>query len=77
MTLMYAAAKGISRSNPEDLSLPLFNGTIRKPQITKRGRKAKAKIGKNPKVKATATAKTDTGRVNITTKNIKEMYVSG
>jgi hypothetical protein len=73
MTLMYAAAKGISRSNPEDLSLALFMGTIRKPTITNRGRKAKARIGKNPKVKAIAAATTEIGRVNIATKNIREM----
>jgi len=74
---MYAAAKGISRSRPEDLSLELFMGTIRKPTITNRGRKARARMGKNPKVNATATAKIDTGRVNNATKNISEMYVSG
>jgi len=77
ITLMYAAAKGISRSRPEDLSLALFIGTIRKPAITKRGRKAKARMGKNPKAKAAATAKIDTGRVNSATNNISEMYVSG
>jgi len=55
----------------------LFMGTIRKPTITNRGRKARARMGKNPKVNATATAKIDTGRVNNATKNISEMYVSG
>jgi hypothetical protein len=45
---MYAAAKGISRSKLEDLSLPLFSGTIRNPATTKRGRNAKARIGKKP-----------------------------
>jgi hypothetical protein len=72
MTLMYAAAKGISRSNPEDLSLALFMGIIRKPMITNRGRKARARIGKNPKVKAIAAATMETGNVKIATKNIKE-----
>ena len=72
MTLMYAAAKGISRSTPEALSLALFIGTTRKPPITKSGRGTKIKRGKIPYSKATLAAITETGRVRSAMKNIRE-----
>jgi len=69
---MYAAAKGISRSKPEDLSLALFIGTIRKPPITKRGRGTNSNKGRNPDIKAMLAAMTETGTVSKAMKNIKE-----
>jgi hypothetical protein len=77
MTLMYAAAKGISRSTPEALSLALFMGTIKNPAITKRGRGTKIKRGRKLYSKATIPAITETGTVNNEMKNINEIYVSG
>jgi hypothetical protein len=73
ITLMYAAAKGISRSKLEDLSLALFIGTTRKPPITKRGRGTKIKSGKNPVIKARTAPIIETGRVSMAERNIKEM----
>jgi hypothetical protein len=72
MTLIYAAAKGISRSKLEDLSLALFIGTTRKPPITKSGRGTKIKRAKNPVIKARTAPIIETGRVIIAEKNIKE-----
>ena len=75
MTLMYAAAKGISRSKPEERSLELFIGTTRKPAITKRGSGTKIKRGRIPVNKARLAAIIETGRVNNATKNIgKRMF---
>jgi hypothetical protein len=73
ITLMYAAAKGISRSKLEDLSLALFIGTTIKPAITKSGRGTKIKRGKNPVIKARTTPIIDTGRVSIAERSINEM----
>jgi hypothetical protein len=47
MTLMYAAAKGISRSKFDDLSLALDRGATKKPTITKSGTGTKISRGKN------------------------------
>jgi hypothetical protein len=73
ITLMYAAAKGISRSRPVDLSLELFRGTMRKPPITNKGRKTKISRGKIPNVNATNPARIEIGKVNRAIKNINEM----
>jgi hypothetical protein len=73
MTLIYAAAKGISRSKLEDLSLALFIGTTRKPPITKSGSGTKIKRGKNPVVNARTAPIIETGRVSMAERNIKEM----
>jgi hypothetical protein len=72
MTLMYAAAKGISRSKLEDLSLALFIGTTRKPPITKSGRGTKIKRGKNPVIRARTAPTIETGRVSMAERNISE-----
>jgi hypothetical protein len=74
---MYAAAKGISRSRLEDRSLALFIGMTIKPAITKSGSGTKIRRGKIPYSKAVIPAMIETGTVNIATKNISEMYVSG
>jgi hypothetical protein len=73
MTLMYAAAKGISRSKLEARSLALFIGTIRKPPITKSGSGTKISRGMNPESRAINAAATETGRVKIAIRNISEM----
>jgi hypothetical protein len=73
ITLMYAAAKGISRSKPWDLSLALFMGTTRKPTITNRGSGTRIKRGRMPKDKAANPAKIETGKVSKAMKNINEM----
>src|SRR5512141_1687366 len=76
ITLMYAAAKGISLSKPEDLSLALFIGTTKKPSITKRGNGTKIKMGKKLNVNAATPATIETGTVRKVIKNISDMYVS-
>jgi len=77
MTLMYAAAKGISRSKFEERSLALDMGMTRKPAITKRGTGTKISRGKNPVSNARHAPKTEIGKVKIAVKSIKETYVSG
>jgi len=73
MTLMYAAAKGISRSKFDDRSLALELGTARNPANTKSGSGTKISTGKIWKSKTITIATTDTGRVSMAVKNINEM----
>jgi hypothetical protein len=77
MTLMYAAAKGNSRSKLMERSLALFIGTTKKPAITNSGRNAKSRSGKKLSFITRKTAIIEMGRVSRAQKNIKETYVSG
>ncbi len=77
MTLMYAAAKGNSRSKPMERSLPLFIGTTKKPAITNNGRNARIKSGKKLSCITRITEIIEIGSVSRALKNIKETYVSG
>ena len=71
MTLIYAAAKGISRSKPVALRWRYSLGQHRKPTTTKSGTKTKARKGKKL-VRANVNPSTETGTVKNAIKNIIE-----
>jgi len=73
ITLMYAAAKGISRSKPDALSLALDVGINRNPTTMKRGIGTRTSNGKKW-VNTTSTIPTaETGREIRAAKNIIEI----
>jgi hypothetical protein len=73
ITLMYAAAKGISRSKPVALSLALDVGIIKKIPATNRGTGTKISSGKKWVSKTSTMPIAETGSASTQAKNIIEM----
>ena len=73
ITLMYAAAKGISRSKPDALSLALDVGMNKNPTTMKRGIGTRISSGIMWVNRTITMPNAETGRVSRTAKNIIEM----
>jgi hypothetical protein len=73
ITLIYAAAKGISLSKFDALSLDLEIGVKIKPAITKSGVGMRIRRGRKPVIIARTKPTAETGTVSRAIKNISEM----